>query len=209
MFTMKQSMATAGVVTTVGATFALGTFGAAPATGAQLDFDFSTTNGKTGSFTLNTSTLDSEPGIDSGIFQNAITNFEYSGVGFSAPLGVRTSTPNPGPRTSFYVSAFEGNTQDVLFYFNLDFSDLSLVNDLSDDPADYSLSSVNGSFGAFAGYGGGFEGSESEQSQYGYLYSPVTSVTVVPEPLTIIGSGMAIGFGALLQRKYSKKPKKI
>lgn len=32
--------------------------------------------------------------------------------------------------------------------------------------------------------------------------------TVVPEPLTIIGSAMALGFGVLMQRQYSKKLKK-
>lgn len=31
----------------------------------------------------------------------------------------------------------------------------------------------------------------------------------VPEPLTIIGSGMALGFGFLLQRQYAKKLKKV
>lgn len=36
-----------------------------------------------------------------------------------------------------------------------------------------------------------------------------TSSTPVPEPLTILGSGMALGFGALMKRQYSRKCNKI
>jgi hypothetical protein len=34
------------------------------------------------------------------------------------------------------------------------------------------------------------------------------SVTGVPEPLTILGSGAALGFGSLLAKEYSKIKKK-
>lgn len=35
------------------------------------------------------------------------------------------------------------------------------------------------------------------------------TIRPVPEPLTILGSGIALGFGALMERKYSRKRKKI
>ena len=48
--------------------------------------------------------------------------------------------------------------------------------------------------------------------QNGFPSLPRTSVTVdpqiVPEPATILGSTTALGFGALLKRKHSRKQKK-
>lgn len=41
------------------------------------------------------------------------------------------------------------------------------------------------------------------------VVSKTNSFTVVPEPLTILGSGFALGFGAWLQKDFSKKRKKI
>ncbi|MFP5273715.1 PEP-CTERM sorting domain-containing protein [Coleofasciculus sp.] len=38
--------------------------------------------------------------------------------------------------------------------------------------------------------------------------SLVTTVAPVPEPLTILGSGLALGFGALFKTKYSRKHQK-
>jgi hypothetical protein len=37
---------------------------------------------------------------------------------------------------------------------------------------------------------------------------PITVTKAVPEPLTILGSGVALGFGVLFKREYSKKQKK-
>lgn len=79
MFTTKQSL-TAGVVTTVGTTLALGIGTTTPASAAQLNFEFSTARQGTGSFTLDTSISDSEPTPNAGLFQNAITNFRYEGA---------------------------------------------------------------------------------------------------------------------------------
>ena len=204
MFTMKQSFPTIGVVATVGVTIVLGTIAAAPATAALLNFNFSTGNGATGSFTLNTSIEDSGPG-SINLFQNAITDFEYSGLGVSEPLTFEASKGNPGPRTVFFIRGLPGSTNplfDFLFYLSLGFSDLNLAEDLSDNPADYSpFSSQNGSadIGTFAGYGGGFEllpGGISSPSA-GFFFTPVTSVTVasqapagVPEPRTVLGLGL-------------------
>lgn len=40
------------------------------------------------------------------------------------------------------------------------------------------------------------------------FYVDMTSVEPVPEPLTILGSATALGFGALLKREHSRKQKK-
>ncbi len=210
MFTMKQSFPTIGVVATVGATIVLGTIAAAPATAALLNFNFSTGNGATGSFTLNTSIEDSDPG-DIGLFQNAITDFEYSGLGVSEPLTLQASTGNtgtPAALTGFFIrglpgGSLPGNPNPLsTFILSLQFSDLNLAEDLSDNPANYSPYSLNGGtdFGSFAGYGGGFEllpGGVYPLSLYGYFFTPVTSVTVasqapagVPEPRTVLGLGL-------------------
>jgi len=37
---------------------------------------------------------------------------------------------------------------------------------------------------------------------------PITVAKAVPEPLTILGSGVALGFGVLFKKEYSKKQKK-
>jgi hypothetical protein len=165
MFTIKQSFPSTGVVATVGATIVLGTIAAAPATAALLNFNFSTGNGATGSFTLNTSIEDSDPG-DIGLFQNAITDFEYSGLGVSEPLTLQASTGNtgtPAALTGFFIrglpgGSLPGNPNPLsTFILSLQFSDLNLAEDLSDNPANYSPYSLNGGtdFGWFAGYGGG------------------------------------------------------
>jgi hypothetical protein len=39
--------------------------------------------------------------------------------------------------------------------------------------------------------------------------SPITVAKAVPEPFTILGSGVALGFGALFKKEYSKKQKKV
>ena len=198
MYTLKQSMATTGVVATLGATIVLGALlTTTPANAALLDFNFSTRNGATGSFTLNTSSLDTDPSPDFSLFPSAITDFEYSGLGFSAPLDLEASTPNPGPRTVFFVRGLSGN--NLLFDFGLEFSDLNLADNLSDNPADYSPFSLDSYIGTFAGYGGGFElleGGEYPPS-VGYFFTPITSVTVanqpsapVPEPGTVLGLGL-------------------
>lgn len=38
---------------------------------------------------------------------------------------------------------------------------------------------------------------------------PITVAKAVPEPFTILGSGVALGFGALFKKEYSKKQKKV
>jgi len=201
MFTIKQSFPSTRVVATVGATIVLGTIAAAPATAALLNFNFSTGNGATGSFTLNTSIEDSDIG-GTGVFQNAITDFEYSGLGVSEPLTLETW--GSGPPQVFFIRGLPEDANPLFsysFYLGLRLSNLNLAEDLSDNPADYSLFSLNGNtdFGSFAGYGGGFEllpGGEYTPNG-SYFFTSVTSVTVasqapaeVPEPGTVLGLGL-------------------
>jgi hypothetical protein len=200
MFTIKQALITIKVVVTLGTTIVVATAASTtPTNAALLNFNFSTANGSTRSFTLDTSIQDSpSSGIDQGFYDNAISNFEYSGLAVSEPLDLEASTPNPGPRTVFFVRGLSEN--NLLFYLTLNFSNLSLSNNLSDNPADYSPFSLGSDIGSFAGYGGGFEllpGGEELEASLGYFFTPVTSVTVanqapagVPEPGTVLGLGL-------------------
>lgn len=52
-----------------------------------------------------------------------------------------------------------------------------------------------------------FEGEWSWSEGIDFTYE--LQVEPVPEPLTIFGSGIALGFGALMKRHYSRKHKKI
>jgi hypothetical protein len=51
------------------------------------------------------------------------------------------------------------------------------------------------------------------EAEYNSTGSTTGSITtyyeVVPEPLTILGSGMGLGFGAFFKKEYSKKQKKV
>lgn len=200
MFTTKQSL-TAGVVTTVGTTLALGIGTTAPASAAQLNFDFTTARQNTGSFTLDTSILDSEPTTNVGLFQNAITNFQFEGARFDAPIDLSASYSDS--QTSFFAS----DPSNQLFNINLFFSG-NIADDLPDDPANYIPfpQSFDGRVGFFGGYGGGFEvgGIADNDSRITSV-----SVTAVPEPSTTLGFGIALGFGALIKSQHSKKLKKV
>lgn len=192
-------------ITTAGATLAFGIIGTAPANAALLDFNFSTRNGSTGSFTLNTSI----PNSNSDTYANAVTNFKYSGLESSSPLNLfvvqRNLSDTSGTKTVLQVAGFPN------FRLDLYFNNLNLVNRLSDNPSDYSPyfatgDNVDGIFagsqgiaGVFAGYGGGFEslpGGEKNilGGDLDFFYTPVTSVAVVPEGDTVLGSFVALTF---------------
>ena len=75
----KLSTATAGAVF-----IALGTCSTAPATAALVEFNFTTENGGTGTFTLNTDTAPNpetvifRPGLTGITFPNAVSDFSFS-----------------------------------------------------------------------------------------------------------------------------------
>ena len=202
MFSTKQSL-TGGVVTTVGTTLALGIGTTVPASAAQLNFDFTTARQNTGSFTLETSIPDSEPTTNVGLFQNAITNFEFEGARYDAPIDL--SAVYSDFQTSFFAVGNNpnGDPFNPLFNINLFFSG-NIADDLPDNPANYipSPQSFDGRVGFFGGYGGGFEvgGIADNDSRITSV-----SVTAVPEPSTTLGFGIALGFGALIKSQHSKK----
>ncbi|MBD2773554.1 hypothetical protein [Iningainema tapete] len=141
---------------------AVGTAALAPAQAALLDFSFTTTNGGTGTFTLNTGTSPSaEPaifaqGVTGISYPNAISNFSISApyvnlssvttdfsvvpsitsafIGFPANLGVLSSISYPpGCITSpGFTCLF-----DIAIFYTGNLSELPL---LSDNPNSYSTS---------------------------------------------------------------------
>jgi hypothetical protein len=46
-------------------------------------------------------------------------------------------------------------------------------------------------------------------SKFDDTFTAYVEVEAVPEPITIMGSGLALGFGALFKTKYSRKQKKV
>jgi hypothetical protein len=48
-----------------------------------------------------------------------------------------------------------------------------------------------------------------DQSEFKDVKQGTFTVAAVPEPLTILGSGVALGFGALFKKEYSKKHKVV
>jgi hypothetical protein len=180
---MKRSMATIGVVATVGATIVLGTVvNTAPANAALLNFNFLTRNGATGSFTLNTSIQDTNPASGAGLFQNAITNLEYPlfGISDSEPLDLRTFFN--GPEVVIFDTRTQGGS-----YLSL-YLDYDNPDQLSDDPNDYFISTS----GSFAGYGGliGTFNSTQFSRIIGLTVNRENEPTPVPEPGTVLGLGL-------------------
>jgi hypothetical protein len=184
MFTIKQSFPSTQVVATVGATIVLGTIAAAPATAALLNFNFVTDNG-TGSFTLNTSILDIEPTTSTvGLFPSAISNVEYSQLGGN-------------PSGSLDLFTWEGSYIQAVSIWNFTFGDTpftfqfqggSLVNQLSDNPEDYSLLSDFGII-IFPNY---LRNPNDSSPDYGgsLSVSVVDNAASVPEPSMVLGLGL-------------------
>jgi hypothetical protein len=187
---MKQSLTTAGLVATTGATLALGTIGAAPSTAALLNFNFVTDNG-TGSFTLNTSILDIDPTTSTtgfysqGLFPSAITNVKYSQLGGN-PSGSLDLLTLEGSNNFQPVSIWNFTFGDTPFTFQ--FQGGRLVNQLSDNPEDYSLLSDFGII-IFPNY---FRNPNDSSPDYGgsLSVSVVDNAASVPEPSMVLGLGL-------------------
>lgn len=210
------------VAATTGVAVALGTLGTtSPATAELLEFSFSTESGGAGSFILDTSVpADFTPFFTSlstpfPFFPGAITNFNFSGLEFSEPIGVEASfgslTNFEGNLLDILIRDIPNEGIDLLFLLSLSFEvpgpepgagfevPGTEPGFLPDDPSAYSSLS----FGSFAGYGGGFEalpGGDPFAAESGFFFSPVTSVAVrenssesVPEPSSILGIGL-LGF---------------
>lgn len=190
MSTLKQSITTAGVVASTGATLVLGTIGAAPATAALLDFNFVTDNG-TGSFILDTSIQDIDPTTSTtgfysqGLFPGAIRNVEYSQLGGNSSDALDLFTLE-GSNNFQAVSIWHFTFGDTPFTFQ--FQGGSLVNQLSDNPEDYSLLSDFGII-IFPNY---FRNPNDSSPDYGgsLSVSVVGNAAPVPEPSMVLGLGL-------------------
>lgn len=194
----------------LGATFiALGTFGTTPASATLLEFDFTTSNGGTGSFTLDTDTVPNPEPVSSGseptgiTFPNAVSDFSFSApyinlssdtvdwsitpsissdvIGLPANTGVLSGVNYPsGCATPSGISCTSNVA--VLYSGNL--------SELSDDPLSYR--------------GLGFEVIEP------LIRDNITNfqVQAVPEPDSILGT-LAFGIGGVLVLlKYKMNRKK-
>lgn len=190
MSTMKQSLTTAGLVATTGATLALGTIGAAPASATLLNFNFVTDNG-TGSFTLDTSILDIDPTTNTtgfysqGLFPSAITNVKYSQLGGNSSGSLDLFTLE-GSADFEAVSIWNFTFEDTPFTFQ--FQGGNLVNQLSDNPEDYSLLPDFGII-IFPNY---LRNPDDSSPDYGgsLSVSVVDDPTSIPEPSMVLGLGL-------------------
>jgi len=209
-----------------------------PAYAEQLYFEGTTSTSGNFSFTLNTDVIGVEEGsrlIFPGAISDF--KFQGGGVGFESlvPPGSDIITPSVGgtftPDSASildlqgipccgggFIFATQGDTQtDILLGFQQS-APLPISVGL---PLPYSPSAYQLKVGSIEFVPPGNINSNLGQSQSGESGSIVTvvnSLTVtttttppaqsVPEPLTILGSATALGFGALLKREYSRKHKK-
>ncbi|MUG91803.1 hypothetical protein F7734_04680 [Scytonema sp. UIC 10036] len=107
---MNTTIRRIGIAVTAGSTtlFPLGfLLIQSPAYAALLEFNFTTQQGGTGSFVLDTSVSDTSPDILRGTFPSAISNFTFSGTRPAASSGglIVTTTGFPDPGIQFRISS--------------------------------------------------------------------------------------------------------
>ena len=197
----KLSMVTAGA-----AFIALGTFSTDPATAALLEFDFTTENGATGSFTLNTDIPPAnEPanfGIGIGLsYPNAVSDFSFSAP-YISPLNSVTADYDVAPSIPLApgvvlsgVSYPSGCSRATIFncLINVAVFYSGNVPELSDDPLFYPR-------------GLGIDVFDPTTSQL-IFRDDIVNFEIVPEPDSVLGT-LAVGIGGaslLLKRKMNKK----
>ena len=105
-----------------------------------LNFDF-TTLSKSGSFKLDTTTVDSNPSPNQGLFEDAISDFFFNGNLISASEDLRTEQSEDTENGGFFtVFRFGPIIMDSPINDNtLALTDLNLINTLSASPSDYTL----------------------------------------------------------------------
>jgi hypothetical protein len=206
-----------------------------PAYAEQLYFEGTTSTSGNFSFTLNTDVIGVEEGTRL-IFPGAILDFKFQGggvgyeslvppgSGFTPSVG-GTFTPDSASILDLqgipccgggFIFATQGDTQtDILLGFQQSAPlPISVGLPLPSSPSAYQLKvgSIEyvpvGNINSVLG--------QSQSGESGSIVTIVNSLTVttpppaqsVPEPLTILGSATALGFGVLLKREYSRKQKK-
>ena len=129
-----QLIAASGAVLTTLGTFLL------PADAAILNFDFTTLT-KSGSFKLDTATVDSDLDPNQGFFEDAISDFFFDGNLISASEDLRTEqAEDPDNGEFFTLFRFGPIIIDSPIDDNrLGLTDLNLINTLSASPSDYTL----------------------------------------------------------------------
>lgn len=210
--------------TIIGTSFiVLTTFSTAPATAALLNFSFTTENGSTGSFILDTDAApDPNPAIGItadgtaiGIgfaYPNAVSNFSLATTGtvlseVTADFGVFTIEPLDPPNTGI-LSAVEFpsgclTATDFLCSIDVDLGytgDVEELPVLSDDPLSYS----NGIVLRIADFTTGLV-NEEEITEFQVNEVEDPNFQAVPEPnFDLITLAVGIGAGLLASRKVIK-----
>jgi len=208
MLLNKLSMATAGaaVIATMGVI-------SAPAQATLLDFNYTTIQGGSGSFTLDTNVVDTNSASSSGFYPKAISNFTIKDSQLkvsqfeSLDLNVREESYNTMPVTGLGILYDLDQPQPKTF--GMHFTGKSLIKNvsgsktLSDDPSAY-----------VSTFGGGIVGGPVDNVVGGEVIDKIT-VTLHPdnntrsvsEPSATIGilAIGALGTGSLLKRNMKRK----
>jgi len=144
-------------------------------------------------------------GANQAVSVSTITGFpsveaDTQGTFTVNPFGTFNITPTPNPAKATPVVPFVPSTNGGTFNIPISRQSALTVG------TTYSWN-IDLRTRAEKGFGIGLAGSNATA---GYDFSDVftVSATPVPEPLTILGSATALGFGALLKRESSKKRKK-
>jgi Ca2+-binding RTX toxin-like protein len=132
-------------------------------TSTLLDFEFTTENGATGNFTLDTSITDSDPTIGAGLFEDAVTDVEYPFFEISEPGPLDLETFFNTPEVVIFSVQSFGNS-DSLGFLDV-YLDYDNPDRLSDNPDDYFISQT----GDFAGYGGFIEEFDPPQGRFSII----------------------------------------
>ncbi|MDJ0650010.1 MAG: hypothetical protein QNJ60_15055 [Xenococcaceae cyanobacterium MO_188.B19] len=199
---MRIILSKKGIVSTVGATIVLGTFGASSSSAAFLDFDFTTINGATGSFTLDTSIQDSNGNADLGFFENAITNIQYPlfGINEPGPLDIETFFNPPATEEVVIFSVQSPNNSSSLGFLDiyLDYDDPDI---LSNNPDDYFISEA----GDFAGYGGLIQ-EFAPPGRFSRIVELSVTKQSIPEPSFTLGllALSALGTKKAIKRTFNQ-----
>jgi len=141
------------------------------ATSTLLNFEFTTENGATGNFTLDTSIPDSDSTTGVGLFEDAVTSVEYPFFKISEPGPLDIETFFNTPEVVIFSVQSLGNSDSLGFLdVYLDYENPDI---LSDNPDDYFISQT----GDFAGYGGFIQEFDPDTQQTN-RFSTIEELTV-------------------------------
>lgn len=135
---------------------------------------------------------------------------EYTGstVNYNVGGTLLSSTVFNEPIDTIYVRTQE--TANSNLQLNIDsLNTFSAPSDNDSDDVDYVLvEDISAPFTLMGTVSFDWTGTQPNGSHLAYQIKVGTS-DPVPEPLTILGSGVALGFGALLKKESSRKQKKV